>query len=156
MTERPMRRSDRQISEQEAAKLLLESEYGTLATVNADGSPYNLPLSYAYKDGVIYLHGAAEGQKIDNIKAHPAVCFCVVGNTQLLPDKFTTNYISAIAQGNAEIVSDAEEKKKGLMALIEKYSSGHIPAGIKYIESAFDNVSVIKITVNKLTGKSRR
>jgi len=151
-----MRRSDRQISEQETVELLLKAEYGVLATVNADGTPYSLPISFAYKDGVIYLHGATEGQKIDNIKTHPSVCFCVVGNTELLPDKFTTNYISAIAQGNAEIVSDAEEKKKGLMALIEKYSAGHIPAGIKYIESAIDKVCVIKIKIYKLTGKSRK
>jgi len=151
-----MRRSDRQISEQEAAELLLTAEYGVIATVNADGTPYSTPMSYAYKDGKIYLHGAAEGQKIDNIKAQPCVCFCVVGGTELLPDKFSTKYISAIAQGKAEIVSDIEEKKAGLMAIIEKYSPEHIPAGIKYIDSALDKVCVIKISIDKLSGKARK
>ena len=41
--------------------------------------PYAVPLSYVFHDQCIYFHCATEGHKLDNIRANPAVSFCVVG-----------------------------------------------------------------------------
>ena len=47
---REMRRKDRMISEEECLKALEEAEYGSLATISEDGTPYITPLNFVYTD----------------------------------------------------------------------------------------------------------
>lgn len=63
-----MRRKDREIFGEEIEDILKKGEYGILSTVGMDGKPYAVPISYAWKDGLIHLHCAANaGRKLDNI-----------------------------------------------------------------------------------------
>ena len=65
---REMRRKDRMISEEECLKVLEEAEYGSLATISEDGTPYITPLNFVYTDGALYFHCAKDvGHKLDNI-----------------------------------------------------------------------------------------
>ncbi len=149
-----MRRNDRQLTEQEATQILERGEYGILSTVCTDGTPYGLPVSYAYQDGVIYFHCAKDvGLKIENITAQPKVCFTVVGQTEVLPEAFATRYESAIAFGAAQ---KALDKRKGLILLQEKYSPDYSETGAQYIEQSLDRVEVYEIKVESLTGKGRK
>ena len=50
---REMRRKDRMISEEECLKALEEAEYGSLATISEDGTPYITPLNFVYTDGAL-------------------------------------------------------------------------------------------------------
>lgn len=151
---REMRRNDRQLTEQEATQILERGEYGILSTVCTDGTPYGLPVSYAYQDGVIYFHCAKDvGLKIENITAQPKVCFTVVDQTEVLPEAFATRYESAIAFGAAQ---KALDKRKGLILLQEKYSPDYSETGAKYIEQNLDRVAVYEIRVESLTGKGRK
>jgi len=43
---------------------------------------------------------------MENFTANHGVSFCVVGETQLLPEKFFTRYESVVVSGNAAIVAD--------------------------------------------------
>src|SRR5512137_1999000 len=103
-----MRRKDREISRQEAIEILDSAEYGVLSTVDRNGQPYGIPLSYVYKDNAIYFHCAVAGQKLDNMADNAKVSFCVTGKTTVLPESFGTLYESAIAFGTAREVHDAE------------------------------------------------
>lgn len=91
-----MRRKDREINQQEAADLLDKAEYGLLSTVDRDGQPYGVPLSYFYKENAIYFHCAVDGQKLDNIRDNAKVSFCAIGRTKVLPETFGTLYESVI------------------------------------------------------------
>lgn len=152
---RPVRRQDRTIDRNEAIHLLAECEHGILATVGADGQPYAVPLSYVYQDERIYFHCATEGHKLDNIRANPAVSFCVVGKTQTLPREFGTEYESAVAFGTASEV-EGEEKRAALIKLLEKYSADFLASGSKYIDGKIDRTHVIRIDVAHISGKARR
>ena len=152
---RPVRRQDRTIARDEAIRLLAECEHGILATVGKDGQPYAVPLSYVYQDDCIYFHCAAEGHKLDNIRANPAVSFCVVGKTQTLPREFATEYESAVAFGTASEV-EGEEKRAALIKLLEKYSAEFLASGNKYIDGKFDQTHVVRIDVVHDSGKARR
>lgn len=151
----PIRRKDRKISTQEAAELLASAEYGTLSTVGKDGQPYGVPLSYAYKNGWIYFHCALSGQKLDNIADNPRVSFCVVGRTKILPDKFGTEYESALAFGVASEIF-GEERYDALVLLLEKYCQDFIEEGKEYIEEKNKVTRVFKIEVSHISGKARR
>jgi len=152
---RNMRRSDKAITDNEAFELLTKSEYGILSTVGENGYAYGVPLSYSFVDGNIYFHAATEGLKIDNLLFNNKVCFTIVGNTKLLPEQFSTNYESVIAFGKASII-EGEEKIQGLKFLIEKYSPEFIESGLEYINRAQNATKVIKIEVEKITGKAGR
>ncbi|WP_338433300.1 pyridoxamine 5'-phosphate oxidase family protein [Clostridium tyrobutyricum] len=71
-----------------------------------------------YLNNSIYFHCAFEGNKIDNINFNNKVCFCVVENTEIIPNNFTTKYKSAVAFGQAFSISDEYEKKKVLYEFI--------------------------------------
>jgi nitroimidazol reductase NimA-like FMN-containing flavoprotein (pyridoxamine 5'-phosphate oxidase superfamily) len=152
---RTIRRSDREISFQEAGAILASAEYGVLSTIGKDGQPYGVPLSYVYKNGGIYFHCALNGQKLDNIEHNAKVSFCVVGNTKVLPDKFATEYESAVAFGVASEVSGTE-RHNALLWLLEKYCPDYIDEGKLYIEEKDKITKVFKIEIDHISAKGRR
>lgn len=152
---KPIRRKDREISQEEALELLDSGEYGTLSTVGEDGQPYGVPLSYAHKNGCIYFHCARDGQKLDNLAGNPKVSFSVVGKTRVLQEKFGTEYESAIAFGVATEIF-GEERYNALLWLLEKYCPDYPEEGRQYIQVKDKATKVIKIEINHLSGKARR
>lgn len=150
-----MRRKDRAISAEEIAALLDMAEFGVLSTVDPDGQPYGVPLSYVYKNNAVYFHSALTGQKLDNIQENGKVSFCVVGQTKVLPEKFSTEFESVIVFGTAaEVVG--EEKMNALIWLVEKYCPVFLTEGQVYARKAEAETLVVKINVSHATGKARR
>jgi nitroimidazol reductase NimA-like FMN-containing flavoprotein (pyridoxamine 5'-phosphate oxidase superfamily) len=152
---RAMRKKEREISLEEAAKLFEQGEYGILSLLDEDGAPYGVPLSYAYADGELFIHCATEGRKLDGLRKHPAVSFCVVGNTELLPAKFTTRYESVIATGVAREL-EGDEKDEALFTLVRKYAPEHLDSGAAYIKSGGAKTCAFAIRITSMTGKARR
>lgn len=152
---REMRKKQREITEEEGIEILNNGEYGILATIGENGYTYATPLSYVYYNDAVYFHCAVEGSKLDNIKYNDKVSFCVVGKTKVLPEKFSTEYESAIVFGRA-IILEKEEKIRVLTAIIEKYSPDFKKEGLEYIERAAGATCVVKIEIDRLTGKARR
>lgn len=149
-----MRRQERQTSAEDAHAMLEKGEHGVLSTVSPDGKPYGVPLNYCVMDGHIYFHCAPEGHKLDSIARQPEVSFCVVGETRILPEKFSTAYESCIARGIAVEVF-AEEKERALEGLVKKYSRAFVAEGMKYIASDQHKTRVFKIEIVSLSGKAR-
>lgn len=155
MTFQEMRRKDRQLESEEVTQLLERAEYGVLSTMGQNEYPYGIPVSYIYADDAIYFHCAVAGSKLDNIEKNNKVSFCVVGNTCVLSEKFTTNYESAVVFGKAQEVL-GEEKQQALERILQKYSPDYLESGRRYIESAATRVKVMKIAVEHLSGKARK
>jgi nitroimidazol reductase NimA-like FMN-containing flavoprotein (pyridoxamine 5'-phosphate oxidase superfamily) len=150
-----MRRKDREAAPEQTVNILNNGEYGVLSTVGKDGQPYGIPLSYVYSNNCIYFHCAKEGHKLDNLLAGNRVSFCVVGATQILPEKFSTRYESAIAFGTASEVFGGE-KYEALLSLVKKYSPDFVKEGIDYAAKSGDETRVIKIEIEHLSGKASR
>lgn len=153
-TARAMRRQDREIDEVEARNILSVGQYGVLSTVGSDGIPYGVPVSYAYRDGEIYIHSAPEGRKVENLFSGAHVSFCVVGATQVQPEMFSTLYESAIAACEVHELA-GEAKLSALAWLIAKYSPGFHREGAEYIDSRKDDTRVFALRISHLTGKRR-
>ena len=150
-----MRRKDRLITDAETLSILEKGEYGVLSTISSDNEPYGVALNYCLTDGCIYFHCALEGRKINNLNNNPKVSFCVVGNTQVLPDKFGTKYESCIIQGLAS-ESFGEEKQSALEGFVNKYSKDFVSQGLEYIKKLKDKTRVFKISIKSISGKARR
>lgn len=150
-----MRRKDRVMAEDDTKALLETAQVGILSTVNKDNTPYGVPISFVYAPEGIYLHCATAGQKLDNIQNNNSVCFTVFDGVELLPASFATKYKSAIVFGKITVVEDNAEKRKGLIAFVNKYSPDYYEAGLQYIDKAIERVVVLKIEVAHMTGKAR-
>ena len=150
-----MRRTDRIIGVSEARKILESVQHGVLSLVSPDTSPYGIPLNFVLEKGSIYFHCATQGEKIDIISNNAQASFCAIGKTQVQPEQFATQYESAIATGTMKELF-AEEKKRGLILFLKKYSPEHMAAGAKYIATFFDKTKVFKMDIESLTGKARR
>lgn len=151
---RQMRRSDREISGKQIEQILIDGEFGTLATICENGYPYSVALSYVYFDNCIFFHCAKEGQKLDNIAANNKVSFSVVLDTEIEPSKFGTKYKSVIAFGTC-IGVFGEQKEIVLKKLIEKYAKDFLVEGKEYINRAANDTKVMQISIQHLTGKAK-
>jgi len=150
-----MRRTERQMDEEEALELLQQGEYGILSTADLDHQPYGVPLSYILVDKYIYFHCAIEGHKLRNIAENSKSCFTVVGKTHLVPEKFTTEYESVIAFGEVCRVEDDVEKVMALRAFVKKYSGAFTLEGDQYITNAKQKTVVFKMRIQLFRGKHR-
>ena len=153
---REMRRKEKTLPEADALRILKEAEFGTLATVGADGYPYAVVLNYVLDGDLIYFHSAHDGHKVSNIDFCERVCFSVVGYHKLLAEKFDTEYDSVIVFGTANRVNDETEKKKAYMGLIEKYSPAYKAQGVDHIAGASHTAAVYRINIEHKTGKIGR
>ncbi len=145
------------IAEEEAKMILEKGSHGILCTISPEGEPYGVPLNYYYDkhENTIVFHCAAAGRKMDAILANGKASFVVVGFEDVIPQKTTTCYESAMVFGNAVIVEDEQEKTDKLVALCQKYGTkdAEIKSSLaKYMPAT----TVVKIQVQKITGKRNK
>lgn len=153
---KPLRRTDREMDMNSVNSILSLGEYGVLSSTGDNGYSYGVPLSYVFMDNSIYFHCATAGHKLENIYYNNKVSFCIVGETEPLPEKFSMKYQSVIIFGEAYEVFD-EEKQKALINLVEKYAIQNIEKGKKLIESSEykSKTKVFKIDIEHVSGKIR-
>ena len=150
-----MRRSDREITDiKEIERILKEAFVCHLGLVDGD-RPYVVPMNYAYSDGCIYLHCASAGRKLDLIKVNNNVCFQmeitsskIAKNTDQ-PCDWGTIYKSVIGTGYATLLTEGEEKKKALKAIIAPFCN----KDITFNEGDFAATTIIRIDIEEMTGK---
>ena len=151
-----LRRPEKEIKDKaEVERILTEAEVGRLGT-SADGRPYVVPLSFAYQDGKIVIHGAKIGKKMENIARNPRVCF-EVDTSEIIPSDdpcgFTYKYESVIANGTARFIENPVEKAASLRLLVEKYAPDKGSQMTEERVGAFPNLTVVEITVEEMVGK---
>lgn len=152
---RKMRRIEKQTTMDKAEEILNRGEHGVLSTIGENGYPYGVPVNYVYMEGSIYIHGAMEGHKIDNVKFDPKVSFCVIDYNEIIPSQFDTHYDSVIVFGKGEEI-EGKEKELALEGFIHKYSKDFLDSGKKYINGLKDKTKIIKINIDHMTGKIGR
>ena len=151
-----MRRKEKAMSREECIQVLDAAEYGVLSTVSTDDTPYGTPLNFVYRDDTVYFHCATTGHKIENIQHNNNACFNVVDSVVLMPKEFNTQYRSVTIFGTIEIVADEDEKMMAITAIAEKLSPAFPDEAAAYIKSAFDNIHILKLKVDHMTGKATR
>lgn len=152
---REMRRKDKEIDLKEAVSILAREKVGILSTVDRDGQPYGIPVHHVYDDNKLYIHCALEGHKLDNIKDNSKACFTVYGDYQVIQSKFTTNFESVVAFGNASL-AEGTERDRAFEMIIEKFSPDFKEEGSKYTERLRDKTAIIKIVISHISGKAQR
>lgn len=148
---RKMRRNKQALTLEECIEILERNTSGVLATYGDNDYPYAIPLSYAYHDNHIYIHSAKSGHKLDAIKRHDKVSFCIIDQDQVIAEKYTTYFRSIIAFGQASIMS-GPSKQKALTLIGSKYS--RLFDYNSEVEKNLERVEMIDINIDYLSGKT--
>jgi uncharacterized protein len=152
-----MRRQDRELTPSETDDILAKGSYGVLSMNGGNDYAYGVPLSYVYRGARIYFHCALEGKKLTRIRQDNRVAFCVVGEAIPMTDKYSMRYKSIIAFGKVREV-DGDEKMAALLALVEKYACDqeYLAKGKDHAVNAFAKTAVLRMDIERLSGKARR
>lgn len=149
---RKMRRFKQQISDEKCVEILTNEPRGVLALYGENGYPYALPLDHLYDDGKLYFHCAAEGHKIDAIKANPHASYCVMDEGFRKENEWALNINSVIVFGTIRFVTDKEQ----MLLLLRKLGNKHYPTpeAVEHeIERDFKRVCMFELSIDHMTGK---
>jgi nitroimidazol reductase NimA-like FMN-containing flavoprotein (pyridoxamine 5'-phosphate oxidase superfamily) len=117
--------------------------------------PYVVPMNFALDGGSVILHSAQEGRKWKTMRKNPKVCInWTLGEELAWQDvqvgcSYRVKSRTVLAEGEAEIIDDYDEKYELLKSLMGQYSDREF----KFNVPAVKNVGVIKVKIEKLTAK---
>ena len=155
-----MRRKDREITNEEAIRSILDRAKILRLGLFDEGYPYVVPLhfGYEYEGGrlTLCMHCAKEGRKLDLIRRDPHVCVEMDCDAELVsggdvPCKYGSYFASVIGRGTAEIVEDEAEKIKCLGLLMKNQTGREFTITGPMAEA----VAVIRVDISELTAKAR-
>ena len=155
-----MRRKDRQITEIEAIRAILDKAK-VLHLAMIDGArPYVVPMNYGYAlaDGrlTLYLHGAKEGRKLDVLQQNDRVAFVLETDVSPvsggdIPCKYGEAYASVMGEGTAVLLDDPVQKIEALQILMKTQTGRDFDV----TPDMADAVAVLRIDVDSFTAKAR-
>ena len=155
-----MRRNDRQITDPQQIHAFIAAEQ-ILRIAFIDGEEaYIVPVNYGYVcecgKSFFYFHGAQEGRKYQLSLSAPQVGFEIDGKYHSLPHtqacKFSATFQSVIGTGQVQIVTNEDEKKKGLDAIMAQVSGR---SDWTYSQQAMEKVAVFRLEVKTMSCKGR-
>ena len=153
-----MRRKDREVTDfMKIENIISRCTCCRIGFCN-DGEVYIVPLNFGYevKDDTytFYFHGAKEGRKIDLIKKNPVVGFEMDTDYALKEADtacgYSARFQSVIGTGVVSIVSDSDEKEKGISLLME-HNTGK--RNWVFDEKMMNAVTIFKLEVTKMSCK---
>lgn len=152
-----MRRKDREVTDIHDLLSIVEECRICHLGLTDDKGMYIVPLNYGYEyvnDSLhLYFHSAHVGRKMDAIMNNPNVCIEMDCDHRLIEGEKACDYSfgfkSIIGNGKASVVSDYNEKLKGLSLLMKHETQREF----EFDEKMVNQVSVIKVEVNEFTGK---
>lgn len=140
------------MSREECIEILINESRGVLALMGDEDYPYALPMSHVYVDGKIYFHGAREGHKIDAMKKHAKVSYCVLDKGVKNEDEWWYTFRSVIVFGKIRTISDDKDKIDKLTHLGNKFFPSPEDTK-KEIDRLLDSTEVFEITIEHISGK---
>lgn len=158
----PTRSSDRASYDKEAVHAILDEGYVCHLGFVRDGAPVVLPTLYGRVGERLYVHGSTGSRPLRMTgKADPglAVCLTVTHVDALILARsafhHSINYRSVVVHGIAHQVTDPDEKRLALDALVDNVVAGRSadsrPANTKELAAT----AVIRIDLDEVSAKMR-
>ncbi len=155
-----MRRNDREITNLNSIEKFISDQQIMRIGFYDDGEIYIVPVNYGYEfEGgrfTFYFHGAKAGRKYELASKKPKVGFEIDGEYSLLLSEKACGYSacfqSIIGSGELSLVTDHEEKIKGLNCLMRQVTDKD---GFEYPRQSLDSVAVFRLDTDKLSCKGK-
>lgn len=152
-----MRRSDRQITDDEEIwGLINKGKYATIAMCKGD-EPYVVTLNYgADRDKrALYFHCAVEGQKLDFLRANPRVCATIIHDKGYYVGECSHGYETVIIRGTISEITDIPGKRAALEHMVNQLDPdpGRVITEQLGTNVAWDKVAILRLDINEMTAK---
>lgn len=149
-----MRKANQEIKDKTILEeILKQAKICRLAMID-NGEPYILPFNFGYQNNCIYIHSAPEGKKIKLLKENSKVCFELEQESKLIKGdlacKWSTLYRSIVGYGNVEILSNFEEKCRGLDIIMKQHGAKE---KMEYNKKEVDFIVILKLSITSMRGK---
>jgi nitroimidazol reductase NimA-like FMN-containing flavoprotein (pyridoxamine 5'-phosphate oxidase superfamily) len=149
-----MRKANQEITDPAVLEEILSGGQIIRLAMCDGGKPYLLPFNYGYRKGIIYIHSAIEGRKIDVLRKHPTVSFEVEDGVGIIPGKkpcnWSTRYRSVVGEGTAEIVTNVAGKREGMEVIMAQHGLEGTP---EFDDSELSRMVLLKIAIFSMSGK---
>jgi nitroimidazol reductase NimA-like FMN-containing flavoprotein (pyridoxamine 5'-phosphate oxidase superfamily) len=152
-----MRRNDRQIEGiAEIESIISRADVCRVAFANA-GIPYIVTMNFGYAGGknpLLFFHCANEGRKLEMMKNNNHVCFEIDTDHEIYKGEkgcdWGMKYSSVVGYGNLFIVTDDNEKRRGLDRIMNQYGGS---GNYTYDEKVLSRTTVLRLEISEMTGK---
>ena len=152
-----MRRAERAVTDTAALFDIIRRCRVARLGLCREGVPYVVPMNFACEEAdgrfVFYVHCASEGKKLDILRENASVCVELDCDHALVEGEkacsHSYRYASVIAQGQAEVLQNAEEKARVLTLLMRWQTGQDIPVTPEQANA----VTVLRIAAQSITGK---
>ncbi len=150
---RKMRRYKQELTQAECVNILRHEPRGVLSVLGEDGYPYGMVMNHWYNtnDGKLYFHGAKEGHKVDAIKSHDKVSYCVHDEGFRKEGEWALNIKSVIVFGRIRIVEDEVKMRKICVNLYRKFDDDERALDEELLH--LKRVMCLELTPEHMTGK---
>ena len=107
---RELARKNKEISREECIEVLKNETRGVLSVLGDGDYPYGSPMNHFYneEDGKIYFHCGAFGHRLDAVRKHDKVSFCVFDQGYRNEGEWALNVKSVIVFGRMAVVDDPQ------------------------------------------------
>ncbi|MFE0726992.1 pyridoxamine 5'-phosphate oxidase family protein [Streptomyces antibioticus] len=158
----PTRSAQRASYDKELVHSILDEGYVCHLGFVRDGAPVVLPTLYGRVGETLYLHGSTGSRPLRMTgKADPGLPVCVtvthVDGLVLARSAFhhSINYRSVVVHGVAHTVTDPEEKRVALDALVDHVVPGRAADSRPANKKELAATAVIRLDLNEVSAKTR-
>ena len=124
-----------------------------------DGQPYVLPMSYGRLDDKLLLHGSVASRMMKNLADGLPCCVTVTHFDGMVYARSTfnssMNYRSVMIFGNARLVTDPDEKRTGVQALVDHLMPGRRADLRKSTPKELNATSLLVLPIKTFSVKTR-
>lgn len=151
---REIKRKNKVIAMEECVALLEAETRGVLSVIGDDDYPYGMPMNHFYnsEDGKIYFHCGKSGHRLDSLKNHNKVSFCVYDKGYKKDGDWALNVKSVIVFGKIELIDNIDMISDISMRLSHKFTQDD-----EYIKSEIEKYAhetlLLQLTPEHITGK---
>ena len=156
---RVKRRHDRGFYDHDTVHRLLDAAALCHVAYVVDGQPYCTPTLFWREGSRLYWHGSSASRMLRNLSGGQPACLTVTHLDSLVLARcgfnHSADYRSVMAFGQASLVTDAEEKRRALVMMVDRFFPGRTAGLRPSTGQEIKATSVVTMVIERASAKIR-
>ena len=137
------------------AKIIDKCEVCYVGMADKNHMPYVVPFNFGFQEGIIYLHSAQQGKKMDILRSNNKVCLAfstdhlLAWQNENVACSYLMKYRSVHIFGHVEFIGEYDDKIKCMNIIMQKYTGRDFP----YSAPSIHEVCIYKVIPDQMFGK---